>query len=241
MTINQCKDYQELSKTAADWLIRRIRKNPSSKISIATGNSALGMYSYITNAQKLHTKSLSLFQLDEWVGLSEYHHSCTSYIEKEVRIPWGIAADRTHYFSPVLTLLDSKMQAEDAACAMQKELDTKGPLELLILGMGKNGHLGFIEPADNWPQDGCYVSKLARSTQNHKMISSEKTPPEYGITLGIKSILQAKEILFIVTGTGKTGAYSELLKKVITPNLPASILWKHPRVSLITDLKLVGS
>lgn len=241
MTINQCKDYQELSKTAADWLIGRIRKNPLSKISIATGNSALGMYSTITKAQNLNTKSLSLFQLDEWVGLSEYHHSCMSYIEKEVRIPWGIAAERAHYFSPLLTLLDSKKQAEDAACSMQKELEMKGPLDILILGMGKNGHLGFIEPAENWPPDECYVSKLARSTRNHKMISSEKMPPEYGITMGIKSILQAKEILFIVTGTGKTATYSEWLKKVITPNLPASILWKHPRVSLITDLKLVGA
>lgn len=124
---------------------------------------------------------------------------------------------------------------------MQKELDMKGPLDILILGMGKNGHLGFIEPAENWPPDECYVSRLAQSTRNHKMISSEKTPPEYGITMGIKSILQAKEILFIVTGTGKTATYSEWLKKVITPNLPASILWKHPRVSLITDLKLVGA
>jgi 6-phosphogluconolactonase/glucosamine-6-phosphate isomerase/deaminase len=236
MTIQQCKDYQEVSKTAADWFIRRIRKNPISKVSVATGNSALGMYEHITKAQNLNTASLSLFQLDEWVGISEYHHSCMSYIEKEVRIPWGIAAERTHYFAPVLTLLDSKMQAEEAAYAMQKELDMKGPLDILILGMGKNGHLGFIEPAENWPPDACYVSELAPSTRNHQMISSEKTPPQFGVTMGIKSILEAKEILFIVTGTGKTGTYSEWLKKDITPKLPASILWKHPRVTLLTDL-----
>ena len=119
---------------------------------------------------------------------------------------------------------------------MGKKLEKKGLLDILILGMGKNGHLGFIEPDENWPSDECYVSELAPSTQNHNMISSENTPPEFGVTLGIKSILEAKEILFIVTGTEKKGIYSEWLKKVVTPKLPASILWKHPRVSLITDL-----
>ncbi len=236
MTIHQCKDYQEISKTAAEWFFQRIRKNLACKVSVATGNSALGMYGYITKARNLNTSSLTLFQLDEWVGISEYHHSCMSFIEKEVRIPWGIAAERTHYFAPTLKVLDNKNQAEEAARSMQKELDIKGPLDILILGMGKNGHLGFIEPAENWPPQECYVSELAPSTRNHAMISTEKKPPEFGVTMGIRAILEAKEILFIVTGTGKRGVYSEWLKKEITPKLPASILWKHPSVSLITDL-----
>ena len=236
MTTHQCKDYQELSKVAAEWLIQRIRKNPLSKIGVATGNSPLEMYRNIAKTRNLNTKSLSLFQLDEWVGLSEFQHSCMSYIEKELRIPWEIPSERAYYFSPGLTPLDSKIQAEEAANSMEKKLDKKGPLDILILGMGKNGHLGFIEPDENWPSDECYVSELTPATQNHKMISSENTPPEFGLTLGIKSILEAKEILFIVTGTEKKSIYSEWLKKVVTPKLPASILWKHPRVSLITDL-----
>ena len=239
MTIHQCKDYNELSHFAADWLIQRIRKTPLSKIGVATGNSPLGVYRNIAKTANLDTKSLSLFQLDEWVGLSEYHHSCMSYIEKEVRIPWEIAPERTYYFSPRLTLPESKIEAEDAAHFMEKKLDKKGPLDILILGMGKNGHLGFIEPQENWPSDECYVSELAPSTKNHNMISLEKTPPEFGVTLGIKSIMESKEILFIVTGTEKKDIYSEWLKKVATPKLPASILWKHPGVTLITDLNLV--
>ena len=236
MTIHQCKDYTELSKVAADWLLQRISKNPLSKIGVATGNSPLEMYRNIAKTRDLNTKSLSLFQLDEWIGLSEYQHSCMSYIEKEVRIPWGIPLERAYYFSPGLTLPVNKIQAEEAANFMEKKLEKKGLLDILILGMGKNGHLGFIEPDENWPSDECYVSELAPATQNHNMISSENTPPEFGVTLGIKSILEAKEILFMVTGTEKKGIYSEWLKKVVTPKLPASILWKHPRVSLITDL-----
>jgi 6-phosphogluconolactonase/glucosamine-6-phosphate isomerase/deaminase len=177
-----------------------------------------------------------LFQLDEWVGLSQQQGSCRSYIEKEVRIPWGIAAESTHYFAPAVTLLSNAIEAEAAAAAMQKQLEISGPLDILILGMGKNGHLGFIEPGESWPPDDCYVSKLAPSTQKHAMIAGDQTPPKLGVTMGIKAILEAREILFIVTGAEKKTAYAQWLTKEITPKLPASILWKHPRVSLITDL-----
>ncbi|MEN8789841.1 MAG: 6-phosphogluconolactonase [Flavobacteriaceae bacterium] len=236
MSIQRCKNYQELSKTAADWLAGRIRKNPKSKIGIATGNSPLGMYRRIAQAHDLYTGSLSLFQLDEWVGISEYQHSCMHYIEKEIRVPWGISKESAHYFSRDLALLVNKTQAAMAASSMQNKLDMEGPLDLLILGMGKNGHLGFIEPGKNWPPQECYVSALAPSTQKHRMISPEKTVPRYGVTMGIKSILEAKEILFLITGDGKSEAYSEWRKKVITPKLPASILWKHPGVFCVTDL-----
>jgi 6-phosphogluconolactonase/glucosamine-6-phosphate isomerase/deaminase len=236
MKVHSSKDYEEVSETAADWLLQRIRKNPVGKIGIATGNSTLGMYRSIARTGNQYTKSLSLFQLDEWVGLTEQQHSCRNYIEKEVRIPWGIGAERAHYFAPAATLLTSAIESEAAAGAMQKELDSKGPLDILILGMGKNGHLGFIEPGDQWPPDTCYVSELALSTQNHQMINQEQAPPKLGVTMGIKAIVEAKEILFIVTGAGKTAVYAKWLKKDHTPKLPASILWKHPNVSLVTDL-----
>lgn len=235
MKIHQCKDYNEVSETAAEWLLQKAKKNPVGKIGIATGNSPLEMYRAIAKKGNQHTTSLSLFQLDEWVGLSENQSSCRSYIEKEVRIPWGISAERTHYFSPTLNLT-GKIQAESAVSSMQKKLDEKGPLDILILGMGKNGHLGFIEPGENWPPNACYVSELAPSTQNHTMILSEQNPPTIGVTLGVKSIMETKEILFIVTGTGKTDTYTKWLTKEITPTLPASILWKHPKVTLVTDL-----
>ena len=236
MSIQRCKNYQELSKTAADWLTGRLRKNPGSKIGAATGNSPLGMYRRIARARDLHTGSLSIFQLDEWVGLSEYRHSCRNYIENEVRIPWGVPEENIHYFSSDSSFLKSKARAVKAANSMQKELDRQGPLDLLILGMGKNGHLGFIEPGENWPPFECYVSTLAPSTQHHQMISPEERAPKYGVTMGIKSILEAKEILFLITGPGKSEVYAEWCKKVVTPKLPASILWKHPRVYTLTDL-----
>ena len=236
MTVHPCKNYREVSKVAAEWLMERVRKNPKSKIGIATGNSPLGMYRHITHTAGLNTQSLSLFQLDEWVGVTDLSNSCMSYIEKEVRVPWGIPADRTHYFSPDLSLLVNKHKAEAASRSMQKILATKGPLDVLILGMGQNGHLGFIEPGKAWSAEACYVSELSPSTQLHSMVEYEKEPPAFGVTLGIKSILEAKEILFIVTGNGKSEVYSKWLSKEVSPELPASILWKHPSVFTVTDL-----
>ncbi len=240
MRLLRCKDYQELSTTAADWLLARIQKNPFLKIGIATGNSPLGMYRQIGKIQDLPTADLTLFQLDEWVGLSDYAHSTMHYIEKEVRFPWGVAEENIHCFSPKSGLLKNRVQAKEAAASMQNKLDTEGPLDLLILGMGKNGHLGFLEPATNWPPYTCYVSTLAPSTQRHEMIGSEKTPPKFGVTMGIRSILEAKEILFLVAGTGKSEVYAEWQKKAVTPELPASILWKHPSVLCITELQAGG-
>lgn len=236
MTVYTCKDYEEVSETAAAWLLQRIQNNPNSKIGIATGNSPLEMYRIIARTDKQYTKSLSLFQLDEWVGLSQQQGSCRSYIEKEVRIPWGIAAESTYYFAPEVSHLSSNVEAETAASAMQKQLNINGPLDILILGMGKNGHLGFIEPGESWPPNECYVSELAASTQKHTMIAHEQAPPKLGVTMGIKAILEAREILFLVTGAEKKTAYTQWLTKEVSPNLPASILWKHPRVSLVTDL-----
>lgn len=236
MTVHTCKDYEEVSETAAAWLLQRVKKNPHSKIGIATGNSPLEMYRTIARTGKQHTRSLSLFQLDEWVGLSQQQGSCRYYIEKEVRIPWGIAAESTHYFAPAATGIASAKEAEAAVGAMQKQLEILGPLDILILGMGKNGHLGFIEPGETWPPDDCYVSELAASTQKHAMIAHEQAPPKLGVTMGIKAILDAKEILIVVTGAEKKAAYAQWLTKEVSPKLPASILWKHPRVSLVTDL-----
>ncbi len=73
MTVHNCKDYEEVSETAAAWFLQRVRKNPNSKIGVATGNSPLEMYRAIARMGNQYTKSLSLFQLDEWVGLSQQH------------------------------------------------------------------------------------------------------------------------------------------------------------------------
>lgn len=236
MVIHRCKDYSEISATAARWLMERIRKNPKSNIGIATGSSPLGIYRYIAKAKNLHTSSLSLFQLDEWVGITEFQNSCLHYIEKEVRTPWGIPPDRTHYFSPHHGVLANKVQAEAAAHFYQNKLDEKGPLDILILGIGQNGHLGFIEPDNNWAPEECFLAQLSPSTQMHSMVFNEPAPPLFGVTLGLRSIMEAKEILFIAAGTKKSAVFYRWLKKEITPELPASILWKHPSVFTFTNL-----
>ena len=236
MDLQYYKNYQELSEIAADWLAERIHHNPKLKIGIATGNSPLEMYRDIAKRDNLDTSQVSLFQIDEWAGITDYSNTCRAYIEKEICGPWGISSK--NYFSFIKTssqvLLETEVQG--SAGEMQNILDEKGPLDVLILGFGKNGHIGFVEPSDTWAPEHCFVSTLDQVTQTHKMIESENTPSNIGVSIGLKTIREAKEILFIITGDHKEKSFKKWLTKEHSPQIPASILWRHNHVIALTNL-----
>lgn len=230
------KDYQELSETAANYLADRLRNNPNLKIGIATGNSPLEMYRNIAKRDDLDTSQVALFQIDEWVGISDYSNTCRSYIEKEICEPWEISSTQFYSFIKTPSQILKESEAQDAADIMQHILDEKGPLDLLILGFGKNGHIGFIEPSNTWAPENCFISTLDKITQAHTMILSENVPSNVGVTMGLKTIREAKEILFIITGSQKYHSFTKWLTKELSPQIPASILWQHPHVITLTDL-----
>jgi len=236
MTLQYCNNYKQLSETAANWLAERIYNNPKLKIGIATGNSPLEMYRSIAKRTDLDTSQVSLFQIDEWAGISDYSNTCRSYIEKEICGPWRV--NSKNYFSFIKTSSQILKEAEvqESADFMQGILNEEGPLDVLILGFGKNGHIGFIEPSDTWAPEQCFVSTLDEVTQKHSMVSSEHYPSHIGVTIGLKTIREANEILFIVTGNHKEKSFARWLTKELSPQIPASILWRHHHVIALTDL-----
>ncbi|HKK12727.1 MAG TPA: 6-phosphogluconolactonase [Flavobacteriaceae bacterium] len=236
MTLKYCHNYQKVSETAADWLAERIRGNPNLKLGIATGNSPLAMYRNIAERGDLDTTQVSIFQVDEWAEISEYSNTCRSYIEKEICEPWEINPNNCFLFTKDVSAVLSKLEAQQATVTMQQTLDKLGPLDVLILGFGKNGHIGFIEPSDSWAPETCFVSQLEDATQSHSMVASEKSPAKMGVTIGLKTVRTAKEILFIVTGDQKLESFRKWLTKELSPQIPASILWQHPNVFTVTDL-----
>ncbi len=236
MDIQYFRDYQQLSVTAADWLTERIRRKPKLKLGIATGNSPLEMYRNIAKRKDLDKTKVSLFQIDEWAGITDYSNTCRAYIEKEICKTWGIHSKNFHSFIKTSSQILKVTEVQDAADFMQHILDEKGPLDVLILGFGKNGHIGFIEPSNTWAPDNCFVSTLDAITQKHDMIESESVPSNIGVTMGIKTIMEAKEILFIITGDQKENSYAKWLTKERSPQIPASILWQHEHVMVLTDL-----
>ena len=236
MTLQYCNDYQKVSETATNWLAERIRRTPELKLGIATGNSPLAMYRNIAKQDDLNTTKVSLFQVDEWAGISEYSNTCRAYIEKEICEPWDVNRNNCFLFTKEASRVLSKLEAQQATVTMQQTLDKLGPLDVLILGFGKNGHIGFIEPSDTWAPETCFVSQLDDATQSHSMVASEQNPTKMGVTIGLKTIRTAKEILFIITGNQKLESYHKWLTKELSPQIPASILWHHPNVFTITDL-----
>lgn len=237
MEIQYLNNYKELSEKAAHWLAKQIQDNPNLKLGIATGNSPLEMYRNIAKRNDLDTSGVSIFQVDEWAGISEYSNTCKHYIEKEICKPWSINSKKCFLFTEHDTNFIQKSEVNKVVVAMQQNLEEKGPLDVLILGFGKNGHIGFIEPSDTWAPDNCFVSTLEKATQSHSMMASEKISTDMGVTMGLKSVREAKTVLFLITGDQKYESYQKWLTKELSPRIPASILWQHPNVLTLTDLK----
>lgn len=221
--------YAGMSAAAADFIVQAIRDKPNLLLCPATGNSPKGAYGILVdelrNQQIAHT--LRLAGLDEWVGLPAGNpHSSAFQVRQQLIDPLGIQ----DYF-----LFDGNYTNE--AAELQRAghyLAANGPIDLCILGIGTNGHLGFNEPGD-YLQALPHRAVLAETTRGHQMVAGAAEAPVYGITLGMRDILQAKKILLLVNGEHKRDVMTGLLRQEITPRLPASFLWLHPDVTCFCD------
>jgi galactosamine-6-phosphate isomerase len=127
-----------------------------------------------------------------------------------------------------------------AECArVARWLERHGPIDVCVLGLGVNGHLGFNEPADAL-QPHAHVAKLSQASLAHAMVHGRAAPPTYGLTLGMADILQSRRILVLVAGAAKQQTLRQLLSGRITTQFPASLLQLHPAVQLLCDEAALG-
>jgi galactosamine-6-phosphate isomerase len=122
---------------------------------------------------------------------------------------------------------------------LRRWLAANGPMDVCLLGLGVNGHLGFNEPAAML-QPFAHVAELSRASLRHAMLGSTKARPAYGLTFGIADLLAAREILLVVSGAHKREPLVRLLAGRVTPRFPATFLWLHPRVTLLCDRAAMG-
>jgi len=120
---------------------------------------------------------------------------------------------------------------------IESYIQANSPMDICILGLGKNGHIAFNEPAE-FLQSGFHKAILAESTIQHDPALSQGSEPAFGLCVGMQGILQSKKIIFLVTGKGKEAALEQILTGKITTDCPASFLWLHPNVELITDYSI---
>lgn len=219
-------DYDAMSQAAANAVIALVKKTPAAMICMATGASPLGVYERIA-ARKEDLGRVRILKLDEWGGLApDDPATCETYIKRHILEPWGVAPDRYLGFK-------SDAPNAGAECARIEELiAAEGGIDLCILGMGADGHIGLNYPADSLPP---LAHPTSAATLRHAMLDAAQGTPTHGLTLGMGDVLRARHIVLVVNGASKADAVSRLIKGEITPQFPASLLWLHPRVTCIVD------
>jgi len=231
-TIYHCRDYTEMSRQAAARVIAAATAKSDFLLCATTGNSPAGLYQELVREgarQPDLLRDCRVVKLDEWLEMPPGDPaSCEHYLQSRLVKPLAIAAERYLAF-------DSETKDPVRECArMSAELARQGPIDVCILGLGRNGHVGLNEPAPNL-QPHCHVAKLSAETLGHAMMSDRDVKPEFGLTLGIGDILAARKIVLLVTGAGKERAVARFLEATITTDLPATFLWLHHDVEVFLD------
>ncbi len=225
MTIQYFENSEAMSQTAANFVFDAVRQNPELLLCTATGNSPKGLYNNMATLPELFTE-MRIIPLDEWIDLPTPEASCHAFIEKYLLDPLKISEDR--YFGFNTDIEDFENECD----RIQGLLKREGPIDVCILGLGKNGHLGFNEPAVALGLH-CHVATLAPQSQEHDMLGSSTSKPTKGMTLGMQDILAAKRIILLVAGEGKEAATMKLLSRKISNDCPATWLWKHDNVDCL--------
>lgn len=234
MKLFKATDYQDLSRKAADLLAAQVLLKPDCVLGLATGSTPIGAYQELVRkyeAGALDFSQVTTFNLDEYRGLTPsdpqsyayfMHHNLFDHV--------NLRPDSTH--------LPDGLNPDPAAESARYEaaIRAAGGVDLQLLGMGHNGHIGFNEPCSEFPLDTHSVD-LAESTirANTRFFDSSDQVPRQAYTMGIGTILRARRILIVVSGADKAEILKQAFYGPVTPQVPASVLQLHPDVTLVAD------
>jgi galactosamine-6-phosphate isomerase len=230
-------NHEAMSVAAAGCIAREFERDPRLLVCLATGATPVRTYELLSSsarASPAHFAHLRVLKLDEWEGLPMSDPgSSESYLQNCVIRPWGVR--QRHFVGFV-----SKARRPQLECQrIQKWLARNGPIDLCVLGLGRNGHLGFNEPGRTLcPHAHC--ARLLEKTRAHPMVSHTTVKPRYGLTLGMAEILQARRILLLVSGKDKRKPLQRLLGGEISTEFPASLLCLHPQTMVLCDRAAAG-
>ena len=234
MEIVICEDYKEISKRAADMIVEEIQYNPAAILGLATGSTPIGLYNELAKEYEdgqIDFSSVTTFNLDEYYKIQQsdpqsYYYFMNKYLfskinikPENINIPNGNAEDST------------------IECMRYHEMmKASNGIDIQVLGIGNNGHIGFNEPA-NYLESNTHLVSLTEDTinVNARFFDSKEEVPTKALTMGMSEILKAKKILLLISGKGKAKITKEMLNKRITTQVPASFLKLHNNVTVIMD------
>lgn len=225
-----CDTYEELSKMAAMIVSSQVMLKPNCVLGFPTGSTPVGMYHELSS-MNLDFGEVTTFNLDEYLGLPKDNDQSYWYFmnknlyskvnlkPENINIPNGMAED-----------IEKEAQGYD------ERIKDMGGIDLMVLGIGPNGHIGFNEP-DSSLEANTHVVDLTPETiqANARFFETSDEVPKKAITMGVGSIMKAKKILMIITGESKKEVAKALFDNEVTPQNPATLLLLHPDVTVVMD------
>ena len=234
MRIIVCENYEEVSKKAAQMILSQVTLKPNSVLGLATGSTPIGMYENLVKLNKsgdIDFSEVRTFNLDEYYNLPKesdqsYHYFMYQNLFNHINInPANI-----HIPNGMTNDVDAECERYDSL------IKEAGGVDIQVLGIGNNAHIGFNEPTVNF-EKGTHLVELEESTieANSRFFDNIEDVPKKAITMGVGSIFKSKKILLIATGENKAEAIYNTVYGKVVPEVPASILQFHSDIVLILD------
>ncbi|MDR0490552.1 MAG: glucosamine-6-phosphate deaminase [Oscillospiraceae bacterium] len=229
--------YDEMSRAAADILAGQLKRKPESVLGLATGSTPLGLYDELVKryrAGEIDFSKARSFNLDEYYPIKRDHpQSYNSYMRDKLLSKVNFLSSR---------LFDGETADPQCECAKyDREIEAAGGIDLQLLGLGLNGHIGFNEPAESYSVS-THLVELTESTlaANSRFFSGSDSQPTSVLTMGLGAIFSAKSILLLISGKNKAPIVKRLFDGGIHTDVPACLLLLHPNVTVLIDRDAAG-
>ena len=233
MKARVCTNYESMSATAAAIVAGKIREKPDAVLLLPTGTTPLGMYRRLVELHaegELSFAQVAFFNLDEYVGLTP-DHPASYHVYMSENFYGRIDADPVRVHVPDGSAPDPEAEGERYEAAIREA----GGADLCVLGIGRNGHIGFNEPGAPF-ESRTRVVRLAESTRRVNAADFEgNRTPEKAITVGMVTISEAREVLLLASGTNKAAAVAAAIEGEVSEDVPASMLRRHPGATFLLD------
>lgn len=234
MKLIKCKNYEEMCAKVARIFAAQITLKPDSVLGLATGSTPIGMYQELVrkfNEDRVDFGKVRTVNLDEYIGLSGDNDQSYRYFMNHNLFD-HVDIDKSQTFVPNGLAADPEAECKN----YEKIVAGMGGVDIQLLGIGNNGHIGFNEPCDEFPEY-THVVDLTESTiqANARFFASMDDVPKQAISMGIGTIMKAKKIILMANGKGKAPIIYDTVFGPVTPQVPASILRFHPDAMIFVD------
>ena len=232
-----CENYDELSRVAAEIYVKQLSGKPASVLGLATGSTPLGLYAELVrrhHAGEIDFSKARSFNLDEYYPIGNKHPQSYSYFMQENLFHMINLSDSQ--------LPNGETADPDSECAgYDEKIAAAGGIDLQLLGIGLNGHIGFNEPVESYSMS-TYLVDLTESTleANSRFFGEGEAQPTQALTMGFGSIFSARSILLLISGANKAPIAKRLFEGKIHANVPACLLLLHPDLTVILDREANG-